>query len=337
MQIEENKSLKAFNTFGIDAKAKYFGEFTSVDELREGIKWAKHENIPYLILGGGSNVLLTEDFNGIVLKNAIKGIEKTEETDEHVHVKAGAGEVWHDLVMHAVENNLGGIENLSLIPGTVGAAPIQNIGAYGVELQDVFHELEALNIESGEVHKFDKHGCDFGYRYSIFKGPEKGKYIITSVELKLEKEHNIKDTYGSIKDMLEMEGIEAPTIQDISHAVIAIRQSKLPDPAELGNAGSFFKNPVISEEAYEKLLEDYPDMPSFDAPKGKKIPAAWLIEKCGFKGKQYGNTGVHKDQALVLVNYGAATGAEVKALAEEIQNCVSAEFDIDLEYEVNFI
>lgn len=338
MQIQKDVSLKQLNTFGIEAKAAFFAEVNSVEELKELIKRDDLKPLPKLILGGGSNILFTQDFPGLVIKNNLKGKEIIEETDEYALVKAMSGEVWHEFVLFCIDNDLAGIENLSLIPGSVGAAPIQNIGAYGVELQEVFHSLEAFHIEKGTIEEFDGNACAFGYRDSVFKNELKGKYFITGVVLKLNKKPDFKISYGAIQQTLDEAGIKDLTIRHISEAVCNIRNSKLPDPREIGNAGSFFKNPEITPEEFEHIKKGHPDAPNYPLPNGNiKVPAGWLIEQCGFKGKKVGNTGSHAKQALVLVNYGAATGEEIKSLAMEIQQAVKAEFGIEIQPEVNIV
>ncbi|WP_114783255.1 UDP-N-acetylmuramate dehydrogenase [Botryobacter ruber] len=338
MQLLRNYSLKPFNTFGIDVKANLFARFSSVEELMALLQLPEVKLKEKLILGGGSNILFTKDFDGVVLQNGIKGIKVVHEDDEVAFVKAGGGEVWHDLVLYALAQNLGGLENLSLIPGTVGASPLQNIGAYGVELKDVFHELEAVEVETGDLHTFAGNACGFGYRDSIFKREAKGRYIITSVTFKLHKHHTLNTSYGAIKDTLAQMQVTEPTIQDVSAAVCAIRQSKLPDPKEIGNAGSFFKNPEIPLLLFETLKLQYPDMPSYPVSETTvKVPAGWLIEQCGWKGKVIENYGVHKNQALVLVNYGGATGNKLQELAYAIIRSVEEKFGIALQPEVNII
>lgn len=337
MEVSNNINLSSYNTFGISANAKEFITINSINEIALSID-AKIFSQKHLIIGGGSNILLGGDYDGIVIKNNLKGKQVINEDDEFVWVKAAGGEIWHELVMFCVNRNLGGIENLSLIPGTVGAAPIQNIGAYGVELTDVFETLEAIDIVTGELKIFSKGECAFGYRTSVFKTNLKGKYFITAVTFKLNKHPVIKMQYGAIKDVLAAQQIVAPTIKDISNAVIAIRSSKLPDPKILGNAGSFFKNPEISNTHYNDLKLVYPEMPGFTTQNNlTKVPAGWLIEQCGWKGKRVGNTGAHKDQALVLVNYGNATGQEIIALAETIQQSVMDKFGIAIVPEVNLV
>jgi len=338
MEIKSDYSLKLLNTFQIAAKAKYFSEFYSVEELRSLLQSPQFVNEPKLILGGGSNILFTKDFDGLVLQNKIKGIEIVNEDEEHVFVKAGAGELWHQLVLFCIDKGFAGIENLSLIPGTVGAAPMQNIGAYGVEIKDVFYNLEALNSKDHSLKIFTKEDCKFGYRESVFKRELKGQYIITTVTLKLNKKPVFNTTYGAIQATLDEMGVKELSIKAISDAVIHIRQSKLPDPAQIGNAGSFFKNPEITIAQYNVLKSKYPDMPSYNTTQGMvKVPTGWLNEQCGWKGKVVGNTGVHKQQALVLVNYGNATGSEVKKLSEDIKKSVKEKFGIELETEVNII
>lgn len=337
MKIEENKSLKNYNTFGIDAKAKLFASVTNIDSLKNILKTNSETDI--FILGGGSNLLLTKDINALVLHINLKGIKIIEETDETVIVEAMAGENWHEFVLHCIENDYGGIENLSLIPGNVGTAPIQNIGAYGVELKDVFESCKAISINNQTIKTFSKEDCDFDYRNSIFKNKAKGKYIIISVRFRLTKnKHLLKTSYGAIVRKLEENNIVNPTIKDVSEAVIAIRNSKLPNPKEIGNSGSFFKNPIISEKEFNRFIAKNPTAPFYKLPENTyKIPAGWLIEKAGFKGKRFGDSGVHKNQALVLVNYGNATGNEILELAKTIQKTVHSKFNILLEPEVNVI
>jgi UDP-N-acetylmuramate dehydrogenase len=338
MILKPNISLKPFNTFGIDATASDFIEIDSIETLQFVIDNFNLANRKTLVIGGGSNILLTKNFDGLVLKMSIKGIEKVNEDNDYVYLKAMAGETWHGFVMHCVANNYSGVENLSLIPGCVGAAPMQNIGAYGVEIKDTCHEVEAYNIETNEVKIFGNADCKFGYRESIFKHEAKGKYIISSVTFKLTKQAKINVSYGAIQDVLKSKNIENPTIQDVSEAVIAIRESKLPNPKVLGNAGSFFKNPEVPTEEYLILKEKYPALVGYKTSETHtKLAAGWLIEQCGWKGKVVGNTGSHKDQALVLVNYGNATGNEIWKLAMQIQESVFEKFGVTIVPEVNLI
>lgn len=338
MKLQSDFSLKPYNTFGIDVKAKLFARFDNVQELQELLQMPELKEEPKLILGGGSNLLFTKDFDGVVLQNNIKGIEVLREDDAQVFVKAGSGEVWHEFVLFALEHNLAGVENLSLIPGTVGAAPLQNIGAYGVELKDVFYELEAVEMKTGKLHTFSNEACRFGYRESVFKNDLKGQFIVTSVTFRLHKKHTVNTSYGAISSTLQELNITEPTIQDVSAAVCSIRQSKLPDPKEIGNAGSFFKNPEIPIALFDILKEQYPDMPAYPVSETTvKVPAGWLIEQCGWKGKVIDNYGVHKKQALVLVNYGGASGDKLKQLAFDIIHSVQEKFGISLHPEVNIL
>lgn len=338
MLLREHVSLKPFNTFGIDAQARYYLRVDTFQTLHDFLAQPSLKALPQLVLGGGSNVLLLNDFKGVVLHMAIDGIVKVKEDQEYVWIQVDAGFNWHQLVLHCIAHNYAGIENLSLIPGTVGAAPMQNIGAYGVELRDVFESLEALEIRAGKVHTFDATACAFGYRDSIFKREYKGQYIILNVTLRLQKKPAFKTEYGAIRQTLEAMGIQELSIKAISNAVIHIRQSKLPDPARLGNAGSFFKNPVITEAQFKQLQTHHPQVPGYPQPKGQvKVPAAWLIEQCGWKGKEMGAVGVHKQQPLVLVNYGGGTGQAIYQLAQAIQKSVKDQFDIDIKPEVNLI
>ena len=336
MKLEENYNLQALNTFGIAANARYFAEAHSEADLREAFQLQIQ---PMLILGGGSNLLLTQDFEGLVIKNAIPGKTIIEETDTHAIVRVGAGENWHQFVLWCLDQDLGGVENLSLIPGTVGAAPIQNIGAYGVELKDVFHHLEAMEVATGNMHTFSHAECQFGYRDSVFKNELKGKYCITQVYLQLTKvAHQINTSYGAIRETLAAHNVTEPTIRDISHAVIDIRSSKLPDPAKIGNSGSFFKNPEIPVEQFAKLQKRFPHIISFPGSNGKiKVPAGWLIEQCGWRGTRRGDAGCYDKQALVLVNYGNASGEEIWRLAQDIVASVQDTFGITLSPEVNII
>lgn len=337
MTILENISLKSYNTFGIDAIAKHFISVKSVEELKSVLSLPEFPE--KFILGGGSNILLTKDVEALVIHLDLKGIEIVSISENEVNIKAHAGDNWHDFVMYCLEHNFGGIENLSLIPGNVGSAPIQNIGAYGVELKDVFMECEALHIASGSIRTFTKDKCKFDYRNSVFKQELKGAYIIVSVTLQLtSKDHIIKTLYGAISDELDKMGIADPTIQDVSKAVIAIRESKLPNPKLIGNSGSFFKNPIISTTHFQKLKSNFPEMPSYIiSDELVKVPAGWLIEQAGFKGKRFENYGVHENQALVLVNYNNAKGEDIYRLSKLIQLTIKRIFNINLEAEVNII
>ena len=333
MKIQQNISLKTYNTFGIQANAKRFVTVDSANELKEIIASEKD----LFLLGGGSNILLTKDVEKLVVHINTKGIIVNDFDEDKVLVTAEAGENWHELVLWCVSQNYGGLENLALIPGNVGTSPIQNIGAYGVEIKDIFQQLEAIDIATGKPKIFEDEDCNFGYRNSVFKNELKGKYIIVNVTFKLTKNnHNINISYGAIKDVLTDK--ENPSIKEIADAVIAIRQSKLPDPKAIGNSGSFFKNPVISSVLFKELSEKYPEIPHYIVSENEiKIPAGWLIEQCGFKGKRFGDAGVHEKQALVLVNYNNASGKEIYDLAQKIQQKVLETFKISLEIEVNVI
>ncbi len=344
MKIETNKSLKTFNAFSIDAAAKYFVQVRSAEEFRELREDKRFSGQKRLILGGGSNILLTGDFNGCVVKNSIPGITVTSETETEVIVKTGAGETWHDLVMWSIERNYAGLENLSLIPGLTGAAPIQNIGAYGAEQKDTFHKLEAIEIPSGEPAEFDRDDCEFGYRDSVFKCKFQGRFFITSVSFKLAKlsapgtRYQYRTKYGDVRATLDKMKVQDLSLKVMSEAVCRIRRAKLPDPKELGNAGSFFKNPSIPQAQFEALASKYPEMPHYPQEEGRvKIPAGWFIEQCGWKGKTVGRVGSHRTQALVLVNYDNATGREVLEFAESVRRSVQKNFGIELSPEVNVI
>ena len=335
MVFQQKQSLKAYNTFGLAYQADFFASFKSEDELK---KLLLEQKPPLMVLGGGSNILLTQNFKGTVLKNEIKGIEIVEETESYAVVKVGAGEIWHQFVLWSIENNLGGIENLSLIPGSVGAAPMQNIGAYGVEIKSVFEKLEALEIDSLQQKVFSKEACEFGYRHSIFKGELKGRYIITKVFFKLNKKHHFKTSYGAIQEELQSMGIEELSLQNISQAVINIRKSKLPDPKEIGNSGSFFKNPVVSNTHFKELQKRFPTIIGYPVSATEtKVAAGWLIDQAGWKGFREGDAGIHKKQALVLVNYGNAKGKDLVALSIKIQQSIKNTFGIWLEPEVNIL
>jgi len=336
MIIQNNISLKPYNTFGIDANAKQFVEITDTAQISE-----LHSNNllnDIFVIGFGSNMLLTSDIDKLVLKISTKGKEIISESNNKVIVKAASGEDWPEFVLWSIDKGLYGLENLSKIPGNVGTSPIQNIGAYGTEIKDTFYKLDAFEIATGKTKTFYNSDCNFGYRESIFKKEEKGKYIITDVYFELEKQGELNLSYGAIKSKLEEKGITNPTPKDVSDCVIEIRKSKLPDPKEIGNSGSFFKNPVISTDAFNVIKQKYPDAPSYTLENGDiKLPAGWLIEKSGWKGFRKGDAGVHEKQALVLVNYGNAKGKEILDLANEIRKDISDKFGIDLEIEVNII
>lgn len=339
MTVQENVNLRPYNTFGLAVTARYFVSLQTTDDLRLLLSSSTFRQLPHLILGGGSNVLFTDDFDGLVARMEIKGINVVAEDDEHVEMMVGAGEVWHEFVTYCVERNLGGIENLSLIPGTVGAAPMQNIGAYGVEVKDVVVAVEGVHKDSGELRTFSNAECKFGYRESIFKQEAKDRYIITRVRFRMTKrDHKLNVHYGAIQETLNRMNVSQPTISDISSAVIQIRRSKLPDPAQVGNAGSFFKNPSITADQFHALAEVFPNIPSFPSTEGLiKVPAGWLIEQCGWKGKRVDDIGVHPHQALVLVNYGGGDGIKIWNLAMEIRDSVIQKFAIALQPEVNVI
>lgn len=337
MQIQENVSLLPYNTFGFDVKARYFTSITSAPQLQELLLDPNRQTEQKWVLGGGSNILLTQDVDALVMRIEIAGIEVVSEDENELLIKVGAGEKWHEFVLYCVEKGYAGIENLSLIPGTVGAAPMQNIGAYGVEIKDVFHELEAVEIKSGEIRIFDREACRFGYRESVFKRELKDQYIITSVTFRLRKQPEFHISYGDIKKTLEEMNVSELSIKAVSDAVIRIRQSKLPDPAQIGNAGSFFKNPEIPKGQFEELKEKYPALPGYVINEDTmKVPAGWLIEQAGWKGYREGNVGVHARQALVLVHYGGGSGEEVKVLSGKVQASVEATYGIRLTAEVNF-
>ena len=335
MKVQGRTSLKPYNTFGITAYASSFVNATSEAEVRDALTQSKN----ILILGGGSNVLFTKDFEGLVIRNSLKGIEVVDENDHHVTIKVASGENWHELVMYAISKDWGGIENLSLIPGTVGAAPMQNIGAYGVEAKEVLVSVDAIDRSTGALRSFSNEECRFGYRESVFKHDLKEKYFISSVTLSLtNKNHHLNVSYGAINDTLKKMNVTHPTIRDVSDAVIAIRRSKLPDPNVIGNAGSFFKNPVIGIDHYNKLKKEHATIPGYISDNQEvKVPAGWLIEQCKLKGLRVGNVGVHEHQALVLVNYGEGSGKEILELSKRIQSTVKEFFGIELNAEVNII
>ena len=338
--IQENISLKKFNTFGIDVAAKYFAIFNSVDELSELLepKRLPTANCQLLTLGGGSNILFTKNFDGLVLKNELKGIKLVKEDEQYVYIKAAAGENWHQFVLHCINNNWAGVENLSLIPGNVGASPMQNIGAYGVEIKDVFYSLEAFHLKEKKTVQFNIDDCAFGYRESVFKKKYKNEFIITSVVFRLNKQPKFNTSYGAIEQELEKMGVKQLSIKVISDAVISIRSSKLPNPEQIGNAGSFFKNPEIESAAFNLLHSKFPGIVGYKLHNDNvKLAAGWLIEQCGWKGYRDGDAGCHARQALVLVNYGNATGEEIYALSEKIIESVKENFSVSLEREVNII
>jgi UDP-N-acetylmuramate dehydrogenase len=337
MEIQTNFSLKNYNTFGIEAKAKQFVAVHSIAELKTVLEQNKSEN--KFILGGGSNMLLTKDVDALVIHIDLKGKRITAENEDYVWVESQAGENWHEFVLWTIDQNFGGLENMSLIPGNVGTTPVQNIGAYGTEIKDTFISCEALTTINQELKTFTKEECHFGYRESIFKNEVKDQYIITSVVFKLTKQnHNINTSYGDITNELAKNNITNPSLKDVSNAVIAIRQSKLPDPKELGNSGSFFKNPILLKTDFEKIHQQFPEMKYYDVSETEvKVPAGWLIEQAGFKGKRFGDAGIHKKQALVLVNYGNATGQEILNVSKNIQETIFKTFGIHIEAEVNVI
>ncbi len=346
MQLQRHADLTSLNTFQVPAFADHLGRFSDADQLRALLAMPELQGLPRMILGGGSNVLFTQDFPGVILLNEVPGIDVSREDDRHVWVRAGAGVDWHHLVLHAVDKGWGGLENLSLIPGKVGAAPMQNIGAYGVEIKDHFVELEALRLSDNTMVTFSKDQCQFGYRESYFKREGRDQYVILRVTFRLQKApHVLNTSYGNIQEELAHMGISAPTIKDVSDAVIAIRRSKLPDPAVVGNAGSFFKNPVIPLDMADAIRRTHPDMPAYPAGEGLvKLAAGWLIEKAGWKGYRVdppgGNTGghgIHDRQALVLVNHGGAKGADIYDLSEQVLRSVHEHFGVTLEREVNVV
>lgn len=338
INIEKNVSLKKYNTFGIDVMAEHFATFENTDQLHELLEADVYKKNKPFILGGGSNILFTKNVDRPVLLNRIKGIELMGEDDTHFYVKANAGEIWHEFVMHCIKNDYAGVENLSLIPGNVGASPMQNIGAYGVEIKDVFHSLEAFHIREKLVKIFDLTDCAFGYRESVFKRAQKDEWVILNVTFKLNKRAVFKTEYGAIQEELDKMSLEKMTIQAVSKAVINIRTSKLPDPKKIGNAGSFFKNPTVPLIIANALKSEYPEMPMFPVDEQvAKIPAGWLIEKAGWKGKNRGTHGVHDKQALVLVNYGGATGNEIYEISSAIVADIHSKFGIELEREVNIL
>ncbi|HAO46277.1 MAG TPA: UDP-N-acetylenolpyruvoylglucosamine reductase [Chitinophagaceae bacterium] len=342
MEVQENISLKSFNTFGIDVRAKQFARFNTVDELHQLLEFSQPQTSnskpQTLILGGGSNILFTKDFDGLVLKNELLGIKEIKEDEHHVYVQAGAGVNWHHFVRHCIHNGWAGVENLSLIPGNVGASPMQNIGAYGVEIKDVFFSLEAFHLHDKKTVHFSLNDCEFGYRESVFKKKFRNEFVITHVTYRLNRIPEYNTSYGAIQQELEQMGAKELSIQAISQAVINIRSSKLPDPAIIGNAGSFFKNPEIPSSQYSMLRSQFPGIIGYPLPNGHvKLAAGWLIEQAGWKGFRKGDAGCHTKQALVLVNYGQATGREIYDLSEEILRSVKKKFGVGLEREVNIV
>lgn len=336
--MRPNADLQPYNTFGIAALADRLGRFTSEAELRAHLARPEVRSAPLLILGGGSNILFTRDFHGTVLLNEVPGIFLVREDAHHVWVKAGAGVGWHEFVLHCVAHGWGGVENLSLIPGKVGAAPMQNIGAYGVEIKDTFTSLEAMRISDGVIVTFDREACSFGYRESYFKREGRDLYVILSVTFKLDRDPRLNTSYGNIRQELERMGIIHPTIRDVSNAVIAIRRSKLPDPAVLGNAGSFFKNPVVPSATVDRIRTTHPEVVCYPVDAGHmKLAAGWLIEQAGLKGYSLGTHAVHDRQALVLINRGGATGRQIYDLSEHVQRTVREKFGVELEREVNIL
>ncbi|MBO9563505.1 MAG: UDP-N-acetylmuramate dehydrogenase [Niastella sp.] len=337
MNMLNNVSLRSYNTMGIDTKARAFATFSDADEL-SALLAQRATATPLLVLGGGSNILFTKDYDGLVLKNEMKGINIVKEDANHVYIQSGAGESWHGFVQHCLQRNLAGVENLSLIPGNVGASPMQNIGAYGVEIKDVFEELEAYHIHDKKIHTFSVNDCQFGYRESVFKRQYRDQFIILNVTYRLNKTPRFNTSYGAIEQELQHMGIQELSIQAVSQAVINIRRSKLPDPNEIGNAGSFFKNPSIPAGQYAQLQQSFPGIVGYTNADGSvKLAAGWLIEQCGWKGVRRGDAGCHARQALVLVNYGHATGKEIYDLSEDILQSVKAKFGVELEREVNIV
>lgn len=338
MQLSENVLLRLYNTFGIDARARYFSAFTAEQELQAVLSAQRLRELPLMILGGGSNILFTRDFDGLMLKNDVKGITLLKEDEEHIYVKVGAGENWHNFVMHCIARNWAGLENLSLIPGNVGASPMQNIGAYGVEIKDTFLELEAWHLKDHTSVTFSNEDCAFGYRDSVFKRQYKGQFAILSVTYRLNKHPQFNTSYGAIEEELQRMGVKELSVQSVSQAVINIRSSKLPDPAKIGNAGSFFKNPTIDGGQFAALKSAFPGIVAYPVANGAyKLAAGWLIEQCGWKGFRRGDAGVHARQALVLVNYGNAMGQEIYQLSQEVVDSVVEKFGVELEREVNII
>ncbi len=338
MEILSNYSLKSLNTFGIQADAKYFAKVSDTESLKELLKWQADQSLKSLVLGGGSNVLFTGDFDGLVIRNELKGIELVGEDNEHIYLKVGAGEIWHEFVLYCLEHNYAGVENLALIPGFAGASPMQNIGAYGVEVKEVFHELTAMHRQEIFLQKFSAADCAFGYRESVFKHKYRDQFVITDITYRLNKIPTLHIEYGAIRKELERQQVKDPDIRSVANAVIGIRSSKLPDPRVIGNAGSFFKNPSVSKLKFQELKEEYPGLVAYENADGTmKLAAGWMIEQCGLKGFRQGDAGVHNRQALVLVNYGNARGQDLVDLSKHVQDVVSAKFGVLLVPEVNVI
>lgn len=336
MEIDRNQSLLKFNTFKVDVKSKYFTRVKSEDELKKILATDIFKKNKFLILGSGSNILFTQDFDGLIIKNEITGIKKLYEDADSVEIEVGAGVEWDDFVLYCVENKYYGVENLVMIPGKVGAAPIQNIGAYGVEVKDTILKVKVLMLETGESAEFSNPECEFGYRDSLFKGRLKGKIVTTSVTFKLSKIKSINMKYGSLKNEFEEMNIVEPDIRDIYEVIKKVRTEKLPGVEEIGSAGSFFKNPVVSRDKLSELIKENPEIVYYEIDKNSvKLPAAWLIDKCGFKGKRAGDTGTYKNQALVIVNHNKATGKEIKEFSDQIKSTVFEKFRIEIIPEVN--
>lgn len=334
MQFSSQISLQGFNTFGVNAKAKEFIQIKHENELQPLCDYLNLSGSPHLIIGGGSNLLLTKDFNGLVIINQLKGIKLIDESPSYYLIEAKSGEIWHDFVMHCLDKGYNGLENLSLIPGTVGASPIQNIGAYGAEAKDFIDSVQYIHLPTGKIITISNQDCQFSYRDSIFKQQLSGQYFILSVQFKLQKKYTLNTQYGAIQDALQKQGVLTPTAKAISQAVCSIRSNKLPDPKLIGNAGSFFKNPVVSKEQFELLLQNFPNMVAYPDKNGKKLAAGWLIEQTGWKGKCIGNVKVHQDQALVITNTGSATGLEILNFSQNIIDEVQAKFGVHLNREV---
>jgi len=338
IQIQDNQSLKPFNTFGMNVQARHFIKVSDENQVRSSLQWAAREELQSFILGGGSNILFTKDVDGVVIQNSIKGIDKVYEDADHVHLKVGGGETWHQFVLHCLNHNYAGVENLALIPGLVGASPMQNIGAYGVEIKEIFHELTAIHRSTLEEVHFSNEDCAFGYRESVFKHRYKDQFFITDVTYRLDKKPSFRVEYGAIKQELENAGVQELSIKAIADAVIAIRSSKLPNPAEIGNAGSFFKNPSVSKDHFAVLKSKFAEMVAYENPDHTmKLAAGWLIEQAGLKGFRKGDAGVHARQALVLVNYGGASGRDILDTCRLVQSAVYEKFGVELQPEVNIV